>query len=152
MDQHVDSRSTTILINRGSTGVLPRQQQQNTFVCAWCELINHFVVQTDSSIHVSGPETRWRGRSTELGTSLVPLLEGKSIVNRPPIHLLFSKDRGLRDGDWKVVSFQSQGWELYNVAADRCELKDLASEQPERLRENNLPCPVTTFWSGSRNL
>lgn len=71
-----------------------------------------------------------------------PPLPGKSLVPS------FAKDRGdsrqlyfnhsghraLRDGDWKVVFEKGgKGWELYNLANDRCEVKDLASEQPERL-------------------
>ena len=50
---------------------------------------------------------------------------------RPPIHLLFASDRGLRDGDWKLVSFRSQPWELYNIAKDRAELHNVAAEHPE---------------------
>ena len=53
--------------------------------------------------------------------------------SRPPIHLLFGKDRGLRDGDWKIVSLKNEPWELYNMADDRTELHDLAKDQPERL-------------------
>ncbi len=51
-----------------------------------------------------------------------------------PIHLLFSTDRGLRDGDWKAVSFRQEAWELYNMANDRTELNDLAGTEPERLQ------------------
>jgi arylsulfatase len=50
---------------------------------------------------------------------------------RPPIHLLFAGDRGLRDGDWKLVSFRSQPWELYNIANDRAELHNVAAAHPE---------------------
>lgn len=69
------------------------------------------------------------------GVSLRPILEGKQLTSRPPIHLLFSKDRGLRDGDWKLVSFQSEAWELYNMAHDRTELNNLAAAEPERLQK-----------------
>ena len=55
----------------------------------------------------------------------------KSLPVRPPIHLLFGSDRGLLDGDWKLVSFQSNPWELYNIAEDRTELHNLAAEKPE---------------------
>lgn len=65
------------------------------------------------------------------GISLLPLLEGKTLDNRPPIHLLFGTDRGLRDGDWKLVSFRSQPWELYNMATDRTELNNLAKKHPK---------------------
>ena len=68
--------------------------------------------------------TAWPQRDVQnvSGVSLVPVLAGQRIADRPPIHLLFASDRGFRDGDWKIVSFRSQPWELYNVAADRTEL------------------------------
>lgn len=68
------------------------------------------------------------------GVSLRPLFEDQPFERNAPIHLLFSRDRGLRDGDWKIVSFQSSPWELYNVATDRTELNDLAASEPERLK------------------
>lgn len=80
------------------------------------------------------PDT-WPGREpTPLaGISLKPILEGGKIASRPPIHLLYARDRGLRDGDWKIVSFQQQPWELYHISEDRTELHDLATAQPERM-------------------
>ena len=69
------------------------------------------------------------------GVSLKPIFEGETLNPRPPIHLLFASDRGLRDGDWKLVSFQNEAWELYNVAEDRTELVDLAKSEPERLQK-----------------
>lgn len=65
------------------------------------------------------------------GVSLAPILAGGQIENRPPIHLLFGSDRGLRDGDWKLVSFRSNPWELYNMAHDRTELHNVAAQYPE---------------------
>jgi len=78
------------------------------------------------------PDT-WPGRepSPLAGVSLKPLLDGLPMPSRPPIHLLFGKDRGLRDGEWKLVSFQSAPWELYNLAEDRTELRDVAAAHPE---------------------
>jgi arylsulfatase len=65
------------------------------------------------------------------GVSLAPIFAGGEPKPRPPIHLLFSSDRGLRDGDWKLVSFQSQPWELYDLAQDRTELHNLAAQHPD---------------------
>ena len=65
------------------------------------------------------------------GISLAPILAGGEIKARPPIHLLFSTDRGLRDGEWKLVSFQSQSWELYHMPEDRAELHDVAAQHPD---------------------
>ncbi|WP_261344927.1 arylsulfatase [Novipirellula artificiosorum] len=67
------------------------------------------------------------------GVSLRPLLDGGDLVRPDPIHLQFASDYGLRDGDWKLVSFKGQQWELYNVANDRTELTNLAESEPERL-------------------
>jgi len=76
-----------------------------------------------------------RDLSPLAGTSLVPILKGESLNSRPPIHLMFSKDRGLREGKWKLVSFQSSPWELYDIEADRTELNNLAAKHPERVEE-----------------
>lgn len=72
-----------------------------------------------------------RELTPQAGVSLLPLLAGDPMPSRPPIHLLFSSDRGLRDGPWKLVSFRGGPWELYNIEADRTELHDLAAEHPE---------------------
>lgn len=68
------------------------------------------------------------------GVSLRPLLEGRPMSPRPPLHFLFSSDRALREGDWKLVSFQGQPWELYDLGKDRTELHDLAAQEPERVQ------------------
>ena len=86
---------------------------------------------TDSEIPTSWPGRELRPVS---GVSLKPVLEGDLLDDRPPIHLLFSADRGLRDGDWKLVSFRGEQWELYNIANDRAEVHDLAEREPDRLK------------------
>ena len=68
------------------------------------------------------------------GISLRPILEGKTLKRSEPIYLQFAYDWGLRDGDWKLVSFKGQEWELYNMANDRTELSNLAKEEPKRLK------------------
>jgi arylsulfatase A-like enzyme len=65
------------------------------------------------------------------GISLAPILAGETIAKRPPIHLLYGSDRGLRDGEWKLVSFQSHPWELYHIPSDRAETKNVAAQHPE---------------------
>ena len=87
---------------------------------------------TDSAIPRSWPERELRPVS---GMSLKPVFDGNPLSRPAPIHLLFSGDRGLRDGDWKAVSFRRETWELYNIADDRTELKNLAEQHPERLQK-----------------
>lgn len=67
------------------------------------------------------------------GTSFAPILESKPIVREDPIHFQFAKDFGLRDGDWKAVSFKGEEWELYDLSKDRTELNNLAKKHPDRL-------------------
>jgi len=80
--------------------------------------------------------SEWPGRDVSplAGVSLKPVLEAKPLSRRPAIHLKFGKDVGLRDGDWKLVSFQGQSWELYNIKEDRTELKNLSAQYPERVQ------------------
>jgi arylsulfatase len=69
------------------------------------------------------------------GTSLVPLLRGGELGERT---LFFEHQgaRGVRQGRWKAVWSKREphevAWELYDLAGDRCELRDLAAERPER--------------------
>ncbi|MBT8038241.1 MAG: arylsulfatase [Verrucomicrobiae bacterium] len=94
------------------------------------------VLPTLSEIGKAPIPDSWPGRHLNpvSGVSLAPIFAGKSLNKRPPIHLLYESDRGLRIGDWKLVSFKSQPWELYNMANDRTELNNLASKEPERLK------------------
>jgi arylsulfatase len=77
------------------------------------------------------------------GTSFAPLLADPSAGHdRGPQHLEMEGNRGYYDGDWEVVTrherlteFGDHEWELYHLAEDRTELRDLAAEQPERVAE-----------------
>lgn len=91
------------------------------------------VLPTFAELAGATPPERFSGRepSPLAGTSLAPILAGGELKARPPIHLLFAADRGLRDGEWKLVSFQSQPWELYHMPDDRTELRNVAVEHPD---------------------
>ena len=41
----------------------------------------------------------------------------------------------MRFGSWKLVAKFPGGWELYDLAADRAEQRDLAAQHPARVRE-----------------
>ena len=76
------------------------------------------------------------------GVPLVSLLRNESLEREQPLHFLFSADRALRVQNWKAVSFRSQGWELYDLNADRTELNDLSQKYPERLKD------MVETWTG----
>ena len=68
-----------------------------------------------------------------VGESLVPLLVGKT-RSRGPIYWEHEGNKAVRDGKWKLVSRFPDSWELFDMEADRTELHDLASSQPERAK------------------
>lgn len=76
------------------------------------------------------------------GVSLVPLLNGETIQNRPLIwHYPHYGNQGgepssiIRGGDWKLIHYYEDGREeLYNLAEDVGESRDLASKHPERVK------------------
>lgn len=81
----------------------------------------------------SHPQTRGGRPSRELrGESLVPVLRGGG-RERGPIFWEHQGNRAVRDGRWKLVSRWRGDWELYDMVADRTELRNLAAEQPERV-------------------
>lgn len=76
------------------------------------------------------------------GESLVPAFADDDAVKHSHIYFHHEGNRALRVGDWKIVneSKVNQGqndnpWALYDLSKDRCEMEDLAQEQPGRLAE-----------------
>ena len=69
------------------------------------------------------------------GKSLVPTFTRDGQIARDYLWWSHEQNRALRAGDWKIVVSKKGPWELYNLANDRAESKNLASEQPDRVRE-----------------
>ncbi len=67
------------------------------------------------------------------GVSLKPAFAGEDIKRGRPLFFEHEGNRAVRDGQWKIVSKHNKPWELYDMHADRSELHDLATQQPERL-------------------
>ncbi len=68
------------------------------------------------------------------GVSLLPAFLGQPLHRSKPIFWEHEGNRAVREGPWKaVMKFKGQ-WELYNIEQDRTEQRDLAAEQPEKLR------------------
>lgn len=71
------------------------------------------------------------------GVNLMPLLEGKTkTLGREALYWRFGVQYAVRQGDWKLVK-PAVDLEplLINLANDRGEQKDLAKEQPEKVRQ-----------------
>ncbi|MFW6171368.1 MAG: arylsulfatase, partial [Planctomycetota bacterium] len=71
------------------------------------------------------------------GTSLIPAMRDGRLPERT-IGFDHQGARGLRKGDWKLVWSKRMphdiDWELYNLAEDCCETRDLAAEHPDRVK------------------
>jgi arylsulfatase len=70
------------------------------------------------------------------GKSLVPLFAKDGTVTHASLWWQHEGNRALRAGDWKIVAAGKESqWELYDLSKDRAESKDLAKEDPEKVRE-----------------
>src|SRR5262245_13540835 len=68
------------------------------------------------------------------GTSLLPAFANKAL-ERPAIYWEHEGNKAVRVGDLKLVDKHGERWELYDLATDRVEGKDLASERGEKVKE-----------------
>ncbi|MBX6312150.1 MAG: arylsulfatase [Isosphaeraceae bacterium] len=69
------------------------------------------------------------------GKSLRPIFEGQKRKGHEAIYWEHFGARAVRRGDWKLVARAGRDWELYDLASDRTETRDLAAQHPELVRE-----------------
>ena len=67
------------------------------------------------------------------GTSLVSVLSGEENLPDRPLYFEHMGNAGVIEENWKLVRSHNQDWELYNLAEDRSETNDLATEFPNQL-------------------
>ena len=68
------------------------------------------------------------------GVSLLPATVDQSLQRDTPLFWEHEGNRAIRDGRWKLVARGPQGaWELYDMAADRTETNNLATDHPDRV-------------------
>jgi arylsulfatase A-like enzyme len=68
------------------------------------------------------------------GISLRSALTGKALNRPQPIFWEHEGNRAVRDGQWKLVAKENQPWELYDIAADRTEMSNLAAKHPDKVK------------------
>jgi arylsulfatase len=68
------------------------------------------------------------------GRSLVPAFGGEAMA-REALYWEHLGNRAVRAGDLKLVAAHKDAWELYDLAADRTELVDLAEQCPDKVAE-----------------
>ncbi len=100
----------------------------------------HLIDIMATAVDVSGaeyPQTAHDGQSIKPmeGRSLRRAFDGLRI-EREAIYWEHEGNRAVRVGDYKLVAKAPPAdWELYNIAADRSEQQDLASQQPQRVHD-----------------
>ena len=103
-----------------------------------CHNPGHLVDIMATCVDVAGATypTEREGRTVQPmeGTSLVPTFRGEPMKERA-IYWEHEGNRAVRKGNWKLVSKHPGGWELYDIDADRTEMHDLASKNPDKAQE-----------------
>jgi len=69
------------------------------------------------------------------GKSMLPIFKNDSKVH-DTLYWEHQGNKAIRIGDWKLVSkLEKNKWELYNLAIDRTETKNLSTQQPKRVAQ-----------------
>lgn len=81
------------------------------------------------------PLEKWKGQPVPPapGKSLLSVFAQDGSVSHESLWWLHEGNRAIRVGDWKLVAAKGEPWELYDLASDRTETRDLAAEHPEKV-------------------
>ena len=98
----------------------------------------HLIDITATCLELAGVKypAQFEGRQVQplAGRSLLPVLKGGPRAGHASLCWATSGARAVRVGSWKLVSPKTGPWELYDLAADRTELNNLAARDPERVQ------------------
>jgi arylsulfatase len=81
--------------------------------------------------------TAWNGRPVPEppGLSLVTSFARDGTVRHADLWWAHEGNRAIRVRDWKLVAARGRAWELFDLAHDRTETRDLAKAMPDKVRE-----------------
>jgi arylsulfatase len=106
---------------------------------------SHFIDILPTCIDIAGlnfPETTEDDKAVpkRLGKSLVPVFKKNGAIKHDYLWWAHRGNRALRKGAWKISARRlSNGepgpWELYNLKSDRCEMNNLASIYPKKVKK-----------------
>ena len=69
------------------------------------------------------------------GRSLLPILRGLQRNGHQALYWEHGRNRAVRMGKWKLVALRGKPWELYDMEADRTEMNNVASEEPQLVQQ-----------------
>ena len=103
----------------------------------------HFVDVLPTLVDLAGGSAVPEGGPALAGRTLAPALQKDGAAPREFLYFNHNDNRAIRAGDWKLIATGKDGpWELYDLSKDRCEQRDLASAQPDRVQK------LAAMWSG----
>lgn len=117
---------------------------------SWCDQPANILDIMPTLVEVAGADYPETYKGNEIypleGISLLPALKGKPMNRTAPLYSEHFGNAFIMDGDWKLVGKRVAGskgpdeskWELYNLAADRTELNNLADQMPEKVKEMSV--------------
>ena len=127
--------------NRKSNGGLRTTRPTTTGTL--CDEPGHVIDLQPTFLELAGAKYPEKFKDRALtplpGKSLLPILQGKSLGERT-LTWEHEGNRAVRVGDWKLVATFRGPWELYDLGHDRAELKNLAAQQPAKVKE------LTAAW------
>ncbi len=99
----------------------------------------HFVDILPTLVDLAGGDTAANlpsGAPPLAGRSLAPAFRKDGAAPHEFLYFNHNNNRAIRAGDWKLIATGETGpWELYDLGKDRCEMRNLASAQPERVQK-----------------
>ena len=100
--------------------------------------VGHIIDFVPTLLELAGAKPSLPANAPPLpGRSLVPVFTKDGSVTRDYVFFHHEGNRALRIGDYKLVSAREDNneWELFNLATDRCEQRNLSAAQPDRVRD-----------------
>lgn len=108
--------------------------------------VGHVMDMMPTALEVAGAaypkEFKGKASLPVEGKSLLPIFLGKDAAVHDMLFWEHEGNKAVRDGDLKLVAKFGGAWELYDMAADRTELHDLAKERGEDVKR------LAAAWQG----
>ena len=105
----------------------------------WSHQAGHVIDLMATCLDAAGaayPKTYHEKAITPLeGKSLLAAMRRPKRVTPRNIYWEHEGNRAVLDGEWKLVARHKGPWELYDLAADRIEMKDLSAAEPARVKK-----------------
>lgn len=96
----------------------------------------HFVDILPTLVDLAGGSASSEGAPPRPGRSLAPAFAHDGAAPHEYLYFNHNNNRAIRVGDRKLIAIGETGpWELYDLGKDRCEQRDLAAAEPDRVKQ-----------------